>query len=160
MPSPAFAYHIAQPLPQPPALPHVSPVERPSLPLPSSPPFPSPSPSQIPRMPQTRQTPAARPKFTLDDLTRHCNSYFECSSDSWSWENFVTHFATFASFKLDVVNYKWTGALRSIEASLTETAARRSKAQSLLDRHRIVSVIKLLPSSFLPLNVSSGVGIG
>lgn len=109
-------------------------------------------------MPPKTKKPAARPKLTFDDLTHHCDTYFQRSSDSWSWEDFVAHFVTFAPFKMDIVNYKWTGALRSIEASLTETSARRSKAQSLLDRHQILSVTKPPPPP--PLNVSSGVGIG
>lgn len=155
MPSPIFAY-IAQP-------PYFTRSPASTFPTPplggrllSSPPSPSPS------MPPKTKKPVARPKLTFDDLTDHCDTYFECPSESWSWEDFVAHFVTFAPFKTDIVNYKWTSALRSIEASLTETSARRSKAQSLLDRHKILSVIKLLPSSssFLPLNVSSGVGIG
>lgn len=111
-------------------------------------------------MPPKTKKPTACPKLTFDDLTHHCDTYFECSSDSWSWEDFVAHFVTFAPFKMDIVNYKWTGALRSIEASLTETSARRSKAQSLLDRHQILSVIKLLPSSssFLLLTCQAALG--
>lgn len=112
---------------------------------------------QTPRMPTTRQKPAATgPRFTADDLTNHCDNYFTRPSIGWNWEDFVSYFATFATFKLDVVNYKWTAALRFIEASPTETASRRSKAQSLLDK--FVSVTNSSP--LLLFNVSSGVGIG
>lgn len=108
----------------------------------------------------TRTTRNADPtgKYTYDTVTAHCTSYFDRPCNEWNHSDFVTHSLSLVSLEFDVVNHRWLKSLATIEASMTEDKARRSRARSLIDRAKRYSVRQPLPSIFFMVPCDVGIG--
>ncbi|KAH0610188.1 uncharacterized protein H6S33_011715 [Morchella sextelata] len=85
---------------------------------------------------QTPNTPQNKPPSS--DGINFCNKYFRDNPpSSWTYRSFLSHYATLVPpIRLDIVNSRYIKALEKIEDSLEESADRKKKARSLIDKHR------------------------
>lgn len=105
---------------------------------------------------QTPNTPQS--KLPSSDGIDFCNKYFRDNPpSSWTYRSFLSHYSTLVPpLRLDIVNSRYLKALEKIEDSPEESADRKKKARSLIDKHRnAVSSLSSFPklSALLPPQV-------
>ncbi|KAI5844671.1 hypothetical protein DFP73DRAFT_550236 [Morchella snyderi] len=93
---------------------------------------------QLPSL-MDQQTPnSPERKSPSGDAISFCNQYFRDNPpSSWTYRSFLSHYAALVPpIRLDIVNSRYLKALENIENSPEESADRKKRARSLIDKHR------------------------